>query len=86
MAKSAISQENYLKFGGNRCVFCLSSDINGIGQVGMDGLDGYQEVKCTECEGRWFDLVYLKGYEIIDTPPGFKANPEGENDEDRIPD
>jgi hypothetical protein len=52
--------KQYLATRGVKCLFCLSSDIEG-GSVEIDNGGAYQPINCLACDETWTDSYKLTG-------------------------
>jgi hypothetical protein len=60
MAKLTKKQEKeYLKFGGHRCPYCNSDNIEGEVGIEVDAFGSTQYVTCFDCDNRWMDCYKL---------------------------
>jgi len=52
----------YVRLGMSRCVYCKSGDIEG-GDAEVDGGDAYVPVHCNDCNSQWNDVYKFQGIE-----------------------
>lgn len=72
-----MTQKAYLKARGGTCPFCRSGDITGE-FIDVDDSSCTQEVSCGACEGRWYDIYKLTGYDTISAPSDEEKDEEGQ--------
>jgi transposase-like protein len=65
--KEPLTDEQYVKKGGNCCPFCRSTNIEGEG-VDVNEGGASQECTCQDCNASWYDHYDLKGYQVINEP------------------
>lgn len=53
-------KKQYVKFGGNRCPYCSSEDLN-AGKLQSDAGYVWQKVSCDHCAREWTDVYTLTG-------------------------
>ena len=57
--------EDYLKSGGNKCLYCKSGEIATTQKVQTDSQSAWQEVYCNDCNKYWNDVYKLVGVEEV---------------------
>jgi len=60
---SQMSNEEYIKTGGNNCPFCKSDEIESESQVQVDSTSAWQDVECKSCGRHWQDVYNLVGFD-----------------------
>jgi transposase-like protein len=59
-----MTQKEYLKHNGTLCPNCKSDNIT-AGPLETDGMVGWANAKCDDCEFEWQDLWKLTGWSDI---------------------
>jgi len=58
-----IDKDTYIKAKGLRCPFCESESIEG-GFIQVEAGEAFQDMSCSQCEGKWQDV-----YRLVDVVP-----------------
>lgn len=58
-------KKKYMDHAGNICPYCGSRDISISGVFDADGLHGWQDAVCGNCEKKWTDMYTLVDIEKV---------------------
>jgi hypothetical protein len=58
-----MSDQEYVKAGGNKCPHCGSGQVSADSGVEVEGATAWQEVGCGDCQETWHDVYKLIGWQ-----------------------
>lgn len=60
-SQGPMTEAQYVRYGGNRCPFCGSSELE-AGDVEADGAEAWDRTDCMSCCSSWSSAFKLSGY------------------------